>query len=158
MSGGLCCVNFSMSDSVFGCMMQLDENTLACTYATLILHDDGLPITEANVAKLIEVRISCRVFTHFYFSLHLFCAPLHKGPAPRSRHKGDKTFATVQQEFGGGFFRVGSGSFVGGMQMRVGGCSARVRLRASGVRRSSRLIHSSSRSKKIFGKCTPLLN
>jgi hypothetical protein len=36
--------------------LQLDENTLACTYATLILHDDGLPITAANVSKLIEVR------------------------------------------------------------------------------------------------------
>merc|ERR1719446_1460436 len=31
-----------------------DENTLACTYATLILHDENLPITEANLSKLIE--------------------------------------------------------------------------------------------------------
>ncbi|EKX47943.1 hypothetical protein GUITHDRAFT_196205 [Guillardia theta CCMP2712] len=35
-------------------MAALDENMLACTYATLILHDDGLPITADNVAKLTE--------------------------------------------------------------------------------------------------------
>mmetsp|Transcript_78842 Transcript_78842/g.115467 ORF Transcript_78842/g.115467 Transcript_78842/m.115467 type:complete len:116 (-) Transcript_78842:100-447(-) len=34
--------------------LALDENTLACTYATLILHDDGLPITDVNISKLIE--------------------------------------------------------------------------------------------------------
>ena len=42
---------------------QLDENTLACTYAALILHDDGLPMTESNVKKLIEVSY----FPPFFF-------------------------------------------------------------------------------------------
>jgi hypothetical protein len=42
---------------------QLDENTLACTYAALILHDDGLPMSESNVKKLIEVSY----FPSFFF-------------------------------------------------------------------------------------------
>lgn len=41
--------------------MQLDENTLACTYATLILHDENLPITSANIQKLVTVSLTLSV-------------------------------------------------------------------------------------------------
>ena len=41
--------------------MQLDENTLACTYATLILHDENLPITSANIQKLVTVSVTLSV-------------------------------------------------------------------------------------------------
>ena len=33
---------------------QLDHNTLACSYAALILHDEGLPINVENINKLIK--------------------------------------------------------------------------------------------------------
>jgi hypothetical protein len=41
--------------------VQLDENTLACTYATLILHDENLPITSANIQKLVTVSVTLSV-------------------------------------------------------------------------------------------------
>eukprot|EP00285_Hemiselmis_virescens_P012596 CAMPEP_0173390826 /NCGR_PEP_ID=MMETSP1356-20130122/16300_1 /TAXON_ID=77927 ORGANISM="Hemiselmis virescens, Strain PCC157" /NCGR_SAMPLE_ID=MMETSP1356 /ASSEMBLY_ACC=CAM_ASM_000847 /LENGTH=111 /DNA_ID=CAMNT_0014348307 /DNA_START=17 /DNA_END=352 /DNA_ORIENTATION=- len=35
-------------------MAEIDEETLACTYAALILHDDGLPVDADNMLKLIK--------------------------------------------------------------------------------------------------------
>eukprot|EP00282_Hemiselmis_andersenii_P022221 CAMPEP_0172013784 /NCGR_PEP_ID=MMETSP1041-20130122/9577_1 /TAXON_ID=464988 /ORGANISM="Hemiselmis andersenii, Strain CCMP439" /LENGTH=166 /DNA_ID=CAMNT_0012668493 /DNA_START=36 /DNA_END=533 /DNA_ORIENTATION=+ len=35
-------------------MAEIDSETLACTYAALILHDDGLPIVAENMTKLIK--------------------------------------------------------------------------------------------------------
>ena len=41
-------------DFVLG--LQVDTNTLACTYAALICFDDGLPMTAQNIAALVKVR------------------------------------------------------------------------------------------------------
>jgi hypothetical protein len=36
------------------CVEQSDSNTLACSYAALILHDEGLPINVENLNKIIK--------------------------------------------------------------------------------------------------------
>eukprot|EP00292_Cryptomonas_paramecium_P018566 CAMPEP_0113679128 /NCGR_PEP_ID=MMETSP0038_2-20120614/10410_1 /TAXON_ID=2898 /ORGANISM="Cryptomonas paramecium" /LENGTH=113 /DNA_ID=CAMNT_0000597001 /DNA_START=58 /DNA_END=399 /DNA_ORIENTATION=- /assembly_acc=CAM_ASM_000170 len=35
-------------------MVALDHNTLGCSYAALILHDEGLPINAENINKIIK--------------------------------------------------------------------------------------------------------
>jgi hypothetical protein len=41
-------------DSVSFWFLQPDQNTLACSYAALILHDEGLPINVENINKLLK--------------------------------------------------------------------------------------------------------
>eukprot|EP00284_Hemiselmis_tepida_P008920 CAMPEP_0174924300 /NCGR_PEP_ID=MMETSP1355-20121228/7155_1 /TAXON_ID=464990 /ORGANISM="Hemiselmis tepida, Strain CCMP443" /LENGTH=115 /DNA_ID=CAMNT_0016170085 /DNA_START=47 /DNA_END=394 /DNA_ORIENTATION=+ len=43
-------------------MAEVDNETLACTYAALILHDDGLPINAESMTKLFKAA-NCEVET-----------------------------------------------------------------------------------------------
>ena len=51
-SFSICSLSYDILREVF--FLQLDQNTLAVSYAALILHDEGLPISAENINKLVK--------------------------------------------------------------------------------------------------------
>eukprot|EP00283_Hemiselmis_rufescens_P007410 CAMPEP_0173419194 /NCGR_PEP_ID=MMETSP1357-20121228/1127_1 /TAXON_ID=77926 /ORGANISM="Hemiselmis rufescens, Strain PCC563" /LENGTH=113 /DNA_ID=CAMNT_0014381799 /DNA_START=59 /DNA_END=400 /DNA_ORIENTATION=+ len=79
-------------------MAEIDSETLACTYAALILHDDGLPIEAENMTKLVKAAgVEVETFWPGMFAKALASADINEllmkiasgGPAPAAGGGGD---------------------------------------------------------------------